>query len=236
MKRPCPEQLSQVCQPTPAEAEAEAAQVSKKARSGPRVTWIIPDLVGILHDVDPDIVATVLASLASPELETKWKANKCYGNVSTRQQFTVGPDYTFGGKRHPGQPVDSVAGLQEFIDAAGKVLGCTFGMAHMNKYPLPSIGKKGALQWHADDEKVLDPEVPILGASANHPMRLLFRLNDNRRKVFELVTKPGQVYMMAAGFQSIGEHRVAPLTKTQQKDYPQEPDDVRYSITLRGTL
>ena len=176
-----------------------------------------------------------------------WKSSKMMGHVSKRQQFTVGSDYKFGNTNFTGISWESVPYLDQLRRRLGKVLcdgnELAFGMVHLNKYPdQDHVQNQAKLPWHADDEKMIDQTVPIVGLSFGEPMRLLTKPNGKgRQPIEELITFDGQMYMFKPGMQSTHQHCVKPLTKAQRKRIAIPTEDNpffgdRYSITFRGLV
>ena len=171
--------------------------------------------------------------------ETEWKASTMFGHSSRRLQCTVGKSYRFGNTTFPAIPFGQVPAMGRLADYFGTLYDCTFGMAHLNIYPdqhVQPVCRPAKLGWHADDEKVLDPDVPIVCISFGEPMRVRFKPNTCPSTVTSLETGHKQVYVMAGAFQQEFLHCVTPLTKKRRQEIPADPSffGARWSITFRG--
>ena len=197
-----------------------------------KLTYLLPPYVAVVQGLDKSTVDRAMNGIQNVD-DRIWSSSVMYGHRSARKQFTCGADYKFGGKKHKAVDVDRIDGLAEVMEYLSGQFKCDFSMAHMNIYPTAAAH----LGWHADDEPVINPDVPIVGVSWGAPMRLIFRLKADHLKTYQLITSPGQVYVMMPGFQQVGEHRVARLTKKNLKNLNVANNDgVRISATFRGTI
>ena len=163
-----------------------------------------------------------------------WERNVVMGNSSKRLQFTVGTDYKFGRKTFLAKNWELFPACREL----GARCGFTGDkcMLHVNLYTgLEAGSKPSTLNWHADDEIVVDQTAPIVGVSFGEMMRVRIKdLHDG--STAELITRHRQVYAMDPGCQSKFHHCVQPLTKKQRRTYPEEERffGMRWSLTFRG--
>ena len=84
--------------------------------------------------------------------------------------------------------------------------------------------------WHADDEKEIRQDKPIVGIGLGATMRVIARDKRSRKVVAEIMSSHGSCYVMDAGMQQTHEHRVAAPRK--RDNY--EPG-MRWSLTFRCT-
>lgn len=160
--------------------------------------------------------------------------SKMMGNTSIRLQCTIGTSYRFGNTTFAAVSWEKAPMLAHLSKLIGDHYGVQFDMAHINFYPDQDGPKQAKLCWHADDEKIIDQNAPIVGISFGENMRVCFKENDNKATT-DHIAHDLDIYTMSAGFQSKFQHRVAPLTKVQRIDHPFDCqfEGLRMSITLR---
>lgn len=197
---------------------------------------IIEGHVYVLSDVPSHLLEKVRYELMVQTDPGVWKATKVMGNTSRRLQFTIGPDYRFGNTTYKGQSFNDFPYITLLKNYFEERFGKTYGMAHVNIFPGQDEAKKqGRLSWHGDTEAIIDQNVPIIGVSLGESMRVQFRKPGSSS--VQLITEDKQVYVMnGSTFQTDYQHCVEPLTNTQRKNHPTDPQffGVRYSITFRG--
>ncbi len=133
--------------------------------------------------------------------------------------------YTFNGVTNlPLQPIEDDSALSKVLDTVNNKLGADYNSILINKYKT----KKVELGWHKDNEREIDPSVPISTLSLGAARRFFIsdsKERDKRTQGYERVLLENSIFTMQPSLQKTHYHKLAEGRENQR--------GVRYRLTFR---
>ncbi len=180
--------------------------------------------ISALVDYKKDILDDSLVEDMKKELHTM-KFVPMSGKSAPEVSLYGDIAYTFNGVTNLQlQPIQDDSVMSKVLDTINSKLGADYNSILVNNYKTKKVG----LGWHKDDEREIDPSVPISTLSFGAARRFLItdsKDRDKRTQGYERVLLENSIFTMQPILQKTHFHKLAEGRENER--------GVRYSLTFR---